>query len=155
MLYGRRDGLIAISKNVTFGPDVRIRVGKAAWLGPGAVFQGTGDVRIGKSTYVGAYASINCMHAVTIGDRCMLGNFVSLIDNDHGTSGTSALQSQPLASAPIVVRDDCWLGEKATVLRGVTIGEGAVVAAGSVVRRDVPPYTLVAGVPARIVRTLD
>ena len=60
----------------------------------------------------------------------------------------------PGKSAPITIEDDVWLATRAVVLKGVTVGRGAVVATGAVVTKDVPPYTLVAGVPARPIRTL-
>ncbi|MCO6476121.1 MAG: hypothetical protein J5I94_05830 [Phaeodactylibacter sp.] len=64
-------------------------------------------------------------------------------------------RQEPGRSAPIIIEDDVWLGARSIVLKGVTIGRGAVVAAGAVATRDVPPYTMVGGVPAKVIRRLS
>jgi maltose O-acetyltransferase len=90
---------------------------------------------------------------VTIGRNVALANRVSLLTSGHEMDDPRARAGRRVL-APIVVGDGAWLGANVTVLGGVTIGEGAVVAAGSLVRADVPPHTLWAGVPARLVKAL-
>ena len=88
---------------------------------------------------------------VRIGSGVTLGPWAHLMDGDfHGVGERDGAA----ASGPIVIGDDAWLATRAMVLKGVTVGRGAVVAAGAVVTKDVPPYTVVAGVPARVVRRL-
>lgn len=88
---------------------------------------------------------------VRIGRGVTLGPWAHLMDGDfHGVQERDGAG----ANRPIVIEDDAWLATRAMVLKGVTIGRGAVVAAGAVVTKDVPPYTLVGGVPARVVRRL-
>jgi acetyltransferase-like isoleucine patch superfamily enzyme len=89
---------------------------------------------------------------VTIGRDCLFGDYVSLIDNDHGTAPGTPMRLQPLSAKPIAIGNDCWLGQNATVLAGVTVGDGAIVAAGALVRSDVAAGSIVAGVPARFIR---
>lgn len=113
--------------------------------GPGAI------LRLGAGTFVNTGASISARVRVDIGRNCQLANHVVIMDSDfHGLLE----RDRPEPPAPIVIEDDAWIAVRATVLKGVRIGRGAVVAAGAVVVRDVPPHTLVAGVPARVVRTL-
>lgn len=113
--------------------------------GPGAV------LRLGAGTFVNTGTSISARARVDIGRNCQIANHVVIMDSDfHGLVD----RDRPEPPAPIVVGDDVWIAVRATVLKGVTIGRGAVVAAGSVVVRDVPADTLVAGVPARVVRRL-
>ncbi|MFC5535793.1 acyltransferase [Rhodocytophaga aerolata] len=73
------------------------------------------------------------------------------MDNDfHGVEN----RATPEKPAPVIIEDNVWLATRCTILKGVTIGKGAVVAAGAVVTKDVPPYTLVGGVPAKVIRYL-
>ncbi|WP_206323949.1 DapH/DapD/GlmU-related protein [Streptomyces sp. HNM0574] len=89
---------------------------------------------------------------IRIGDDVMIAPKASLITGGHPLP--LAERRAYLSLAPIVIEDDVWIGAGATVTQGVTVGAGAVVAAGAVVTRDVPARTLVAGVPARVVRTI-
>jgi acetyltransferase-like isoleucine patch superfamily enzyme len=113
--------------------------------GPGAL------LRLGAGTFVNTGAAISARARVDIGRNCQVANHVVIMDSDfHGL----VERDRPEPPAPIEIGDDVWIAVRATVLKGVRIGRGAVVAAGAVVVQDVPAYTLVAGVPARVVRTL-
>ncbi|MHC5907266.1 DapH/DapD/GlmU-related protein [Streptomyces sp. S6] len=90
---------------------------------------------------------------IRIGDGVMIAPKVSLITGGHPLP--LAERREFLTWAPILIEDDVWIGTAAVITQGVTIGAGAVVAAGAVVTRDVPPGTMVAGVPARVVKTID
>lgn len=90
---------------------------------------------------------------ITIENNVVLGPQVMLITGAHQI-GDAAFRLGPLTPKPIQIKQGAWLGARCTVLPGVTIGEGAVVAAGSVVSKDVAPNTLVGGVPAKIIRAL-
>lgn len=81
----------------------------------------------------------------------MIAPFAYLVDSNHGTRAGQKMNQQPNTTAPIVLHDDVWLGARAIVLPGVTIGTGAIVAAGSVVTRDVQPMSIVGGSPARTI----
>ena len=89
--------------------------------------------------------------AVIVGDRARIGPWAHVMDGDfHSTADRAAAG----ALRPVIIEEDAWLTTRCMVLKGVTIGRGAVVAAGSVVTKDVEPYTVVAGVPARVVKRL-
>jgi acetyltransferase-like isoleucine patch superfamily enzyme len=113
---------------------------------------------LGDRTYVGHDCQFSIGRRITIGRHCLIAARVSLFDSDgHSTDPASRLSGSPPpgeSSEPIVLGDNVWVGTGATILKGVTIGEGSVVAACSVVTRDVPPGVLVAGNPARIVKSL-
>ncbi len=91
---------------------------------------------------------------IKIGHHVYLGHHVVLITTDHAI-GPEWQRCGGWRSAPITIEDGVWIGARATILPGVTVGRGSVVAAGAVVTRDVPPNTLVGGVPAKVLRQLD
>jgi acetyltransferase-like isoleucine patch superfamily enzyme len=129
--------------NVSIAPDCRV-------TSPGDVYIGS-DVSIGSGSWLSA---VNAR--ITIGDKVMLAPEVAIICGDHHISTVGRYmfdvhEKAPEDDQPVVVRDDVWIGYRAIVLKGVTLGRGCVVGAGSVVTKDVPAYTIVAGVPARVV----
>lgn len=109
------------------------------------------NIKIGKDVFVNSGCCFQDQGGVTLGDGCLVGHNVVFATLDHdkrpGRRGD-------MTAAPIVVCKDVWIGAHATILKGVTIGDGAIVAAGAVVTRDVPPNTIAAGVPARVVKTI-
>ncbi len=124
------------------------RLGRSVFLetvGSGRIVLGS-HVRINTGCVLVSYASIR------LGDDCLVGEYVSIRDADHGMDTGSPMRSQPHESAPIVIGDNVWIARGAVILQGVTIGRGAVVAANSVVVADVPPNAVVAGAPARVVK---
>lgn len=108
---------------------------------------------IGEKTLVTGGLHVDLGAAIRIGNMVRIGHDVSLLTINHAV-GPFYLRAGTSFVGEIVIEDGCWLASRCTVLPGVTIGEGAIVAAGSVVTRSVPKHTLVAGVPARVVREL-
>lgn len=103
-------------------------------------------IEIGDHTFINRRSEIRCKEQVKIGNNCAISWDVSIIDTDyHQLFGSESTK-------PVFIGDRVWIGCKSTILKGITIGNGAVVAAGSVVTKDVEPYTLVAGVPAKEVK---
>lgn len=99
------------------------------------------------SGYINNNATIDCFTSIIIGHDVVISSGVTIRDSDnHAIHGNAAV------SSPIVIEDHVWIGLNATILKGVRIGKGAVVAAGAVVTKDVPENTLVGGVPARILK---
>ena len=88
-----------------------------------------------------------------IGAHCNIGSHTIIIDNDFHRLDPERRNEMP-DSAPIILEDNVWIGVRAVILRGVTIGAGSVIAAGSVVVKDVPARTLAGGVPAKVIRSL-
>ena len=100
------------------------------------------------SGYINHRASLECYHRIVIGDGVAIAKGVTIRDSDaHSINGQSRI------SAPIIIGNRVWIGANAMVLKGVTIGDGAVIAAGAIVTRDVPSASLVAGVPARVIKS--
>ena len=110
-----------------------------------------GTLDIGSRTFINGGVSICAQESVKIGKNCAIGNYTLIMDTDFHDIRD---HTQPPKSEPIVIEDDVWLAAQVTVLKGVRIGRGAVVAAGAVVTKDVPPFTLVGGVPAKIIRQI-
>lgn len=103
---------------------------------------------------IGPFNIINAFDDCTIRGNSMLGPYVNINCADHGMEcGEEPMRFQCGCYGPVVIGEDCWICSHAVILKGVTIGDGAVVAAGSVVNADVPPYAIVAGIPARVVGT--
>lgn len=109
---------------------------------------------IGEGTEIGDRTTINVSDSVKIGARCSISWDCDISDTDFHhiflANGT-----EPPVSAPVVIEDDVWIGSHCLILKGVTIGHNSVVAAGSVLRKSVPPYSLVVGNPARRISQID
>ena len=115
---------------------------------------GTGaTLDIGERVFINYGCSIVANQLVRIGPRCSIGTHAILMDNDFHRIEPERRDERP-ESRPIVLEENVWLGARVTVLRGVTIGAGSAIGAGSVVTRDVPPRSVAAGLPARVIRTL-
>ena len=128
-----------------------------------------GDIQIGEYCFIGERTNIWSASSIVIGDRVLISHDVNIHDsNSHSFSARARHQHfldifsgghprvlTDVPSAPIVIGNDAWIGFGSTVLKGVTIGEGAIVAARSVVTKDVAPYTVVAGFPAKLIRQLE
>ena len=109
------------------------------------------------SGYLNHDCVIDCFESITVGHRVVISERVVLRDSDNHTVRALGNSEESFGgktiTAPIVLEDNVWIGMNVTILKGVTIGEGSIVAAGSVVTKDVPPHCLVAGVPAKVIKT--
>ncbi len=113
-------------------------------------------IKIGKNSLVGEYSVIRGQGGVTIGDRVYTSPFTQIIAVNHVFADPQRpFIGQGITAEGIVIEDDVWLGAGAIITDGVRVGKGAVVAAGAVVTKDVPPHTVVGGVPARIIKQID
>ena len=117
----------------------------------------TPELVIGKRCSFGAFNHITCINKVIIGDNCLTGKWVTISDNNHGTTDFDILHEAPVkrklyTKGPVIIGNNVWIGDKATILGGVTVGDGAVIAANSVVTKDVPAYSVVGGNPARVIK---
>lgn len=113
------------------------------------------DLTIGARTHIGKDCLLDLTAPITIGETVTLAMRVMLVTHLDTYYSPLRLSAYPSTRAPVVIEDGAYIGAGATILHGVRIGRCAVVAAGAVVREDVPPYTVVAGVPARVIRQLD
>lgn len=112
-----------------------------------------GTMEIGSHTFINYGCSIASTLLVKLGAHCNIGSHVIIMDNDFHRLEPERRDEMP-ESAPVILEDNVWIGVRAVVLRGVTIGAGSVIAAGSVVVKDVPPRSLAGGVPAKVIRSL-
>lgn len=128
----------------------KIKIGTSSNIWRGARF--TGDsfdkITIGAGCSIAFDSFWVAGAAITLGDAVVFGHHVQLYTSDHDPDAPDFARRD----APIVIGDHAWIGSRALILPGVTIGAGAVVAAGSIVTKDVPPYTIVAGQPAKVLR---
>lgn len=109
------------------------------------------SIRLGKNIFINHACSFLDIGGITIEDGVQIGPRVNLTSENHPLDPTDRTTLIP---GPIVIKRNAWIGAGATILPGVTIGENSIVAAGAVVSRDVPPNTVVAGVPAKVVKSL-
>lgn len=116
-------------------------------------------INIGRRTSIGAYCHLTAVSRITIGNGVLMGMHVTISDNAHGESALDQLDTPPMDrplvhKGPIEIEDNVWIGSKATILSGVHIGRGAIIAANAVVLKDVPAGCVVAGVPARLIKEM-
>jgi lipopolysaccharide O-acetyltransferase len=154
--YVRGRTSIEFGRGLTTGRDLRIEAFPSA-------NSTTPVIRIGAGVEVNDYVHIAAIQSVTIGDRVLIASRVFISDHQHGSYGADGRHSSPLtppgrrslSSAPVMIEDDVWIGEGAAILPGVRIGRGAVIGASAVVTRDVPPFSIAVGAPARVVKSFD
>lgn len=114
-------------------------------------------IEIGNNCHFGAYNHLTCINKIKIGDGCLTGKWVTITDNSHGETDQDNLLIAPIerkltSKGPVIIGNNVWIGDKATILPGVTIGDGAVIAANTVVTKDVPAFCIAAGNPMRIIK---
>lgn len=126
-------------------------------------FGGRGCISFGENVELNDFVHIGALESVSIGDNVLIGSRVFISDHNHGNyqepdevSGPEIPPAfRPISSRPVRIGCNVWLGEQVCVLPGVTVGDGAIVGANSVVTRDIPPNSISVGNPARVVRMFD
>jgi acetyltransferase-like isoleucine patch superfamily enzyme len=157
--HGRRlqtEGICFICPRVKLeiGRHATLRIGRWAWIGHASKIRvHEGEVSIGAKTVIGQEATISAFQHVSIGRECIIADRVMLIDFDHGvTEVERPIRVQGIYKRDVRVGHNVWMGYGACVLRGVSIGDNAIVGTSAVVTTEVPANAVVAGVPARIIR---
>jgi len=140
---------VSISRGATLEPGVSI--GARCFLGANCHIGG--KVTIGDDCFIGPGAQIGGHSSVSIGRDCLIAEYVTIRDADHGTADIP-FRSQAMVSKPVIIGNGVWLGAKATVLKGVILGDHCIAAAGAVVISSAPERSLLAGVPAAIKDTV-
>jgi acetyltransferase-like isoleucine patch superfamily enzyme len=132
-------------------------LGRWSWIGHGCKIRAhEGQVRIGAKTVLGQECTISAFQRVSIGRECILADRVMLIDFDHGVVEVERpIRLQGIYKRDVRVGHNVWIGYGACLLRGVTVGDNAVIGTSSVVTKDVPDNAIVGGVPARLLRARD
>jgi acetyltransferase-like isoleucine patch superfamily enzyme len=180
----RMDGLVAIENGARIRFASNIRLGAGVYIDEGVYLHACPrGIEIGANTYVMHHAELhvynfralphsgirigkNCLISefnvlrgqggITIGDNVYTAPLVQMLAVNHVYDDpTRPIIQQGITAQGIVIEDDCWIGAGAIILDGIRVGKGAVVAAGAVVTRDVAPHTLVGGVPAKFIKTID
>jgi len=109
---------------------------------------------IGRDTHISSYSSIGCAGSVFIGDKCIFGEGLFLHSENHNFDLVDVpIMDQGVNQVGIRIESNCWFGSRVTVLDGVTVGSGCVVGAGSVITKSFPPRSVIAGVPARLIKS--
>jgi acetyltransferase-like isoleucine patch superfamily enzyme len=153
------DGFAFVCPRVTFeiGPNAKVVLGRWSWLGHDCKIRAhEGEVRIGAKTVLGQECTISAFQHVSIGRECIVADRVMLIDFDHGVVEVERpIRLQGIYKRDVRVGHNVWLGYGACILRGVTVGDNAIVGTNAVVPSDVPANAVVGGVPARVIRMRD
>lgn len=145
-----------------------IEIGKKTTIGKNSVITAwneycgityTPSISIGNNVCIGDYCHITSIKSIVIEDGVLTGKFITISDNDHGEFTKYNLNYPPLhrklsSKGPVHIGKNVWIGDKVSILSGVKIGDGAIIAANAVVTKDVPPNTIVAGIPAKILKRL-
>ncbi len=159
---GRRlvtDGLCFVGPGVQLEVrrGARLVLGRWSWIGHGCkVRVHEGEVHVGAKTVIGQECTISAFRHVSIGRECVVADRVMLIDFDHGMVEVERpIRLQGIYKRAVRVGNNCWIGYGACILRGVTVGDNAVIGTSAVVTKDVPDNAVVAGVPARVIRMRD
>ncbi|WP_287620933.1 acyltransferase [Parabacteroides sp.] len=115
---------------------------------------------IGDNCSIGEGSHITAINLIKFGNNVRSGKNILITDNSHGKSVRELLNMAPnfrplYSKGPVIIDDNVWIGEKSSIMPGVHIGKGVIVAANSVVTKNVPPYCVVAGVPAKVVKVME
>ena len=153
------DGIAFVCPGVQFeiGKGARVVLGRWSWLGHGCKVRAhEGEVLIGAKSVLGQECTISAYQHVSIGRECIVADRVMLIDFDHGVVEVERpIRLQGIYKRDVNVGHNVWIGYGACVLRGVTVGDNAVIGTSSVVTKDVPDNAVAAGAPARVLRMRD
>ena len=153
------DGLCFVRPGVTFeiGRDAKVHLGRWCWVGDGCKIRAhEGEVFLGAKSVMGQECTISAYQHVSIGRECIVADRVMLIDFDHGVVETERpIREQGIYKRDVHVGHNVWVGYGACLLRGVTVGDNAIIGTSSVITADVPENAVVAGAPARLLRMRD
>ena len=114
-----------------------------------------GILSVGNNFYLNRYSRIVAHQSISIGDQVTIGQFVSILDHDHNFEMKKGqLTLDGYLTAPVKIGSNVWIGDKSTILKGVTIGDNVVVGANTLVNKDVPSNSVIGGVPFKILKSI-
>lgn len=132
---------------------ISITMKEGAYIKSDVIIQGSGEFILGRKSYISSYSVLGINEKVIIGDNVMIADNFSLRDTDHKFDRLDMpMNLQGITTAPIIIEDNVWIGHGVTITKGITVGTGSIVAAGSVVTKDIPPYAIVGGIPAKVIK---
>jgi len=153
------DGLCFVLPGVHFeiGPEATVVLGRWSWIGQGTKIRAhEGTVSIGAKSVLGQECTISCYQRVSIGRECIIADRTMMIDFDHCMAEVERpIREQGIYKRDVKVGHNVWIGYGACILRGVTVGDNAVVGTSAVVTKNVPDDAVVGGIPARVIRMRD
>ena len=130
------------------------RCGDRVFIGRGCTIRYWENLEVGSFVSINEHCHIEAAGGVKIGDQVSIAHHVSLLSANHGWQDeTLPIRDNPVTLSPVTISDDVWIGSGCQILSGVTVGSRSIVAAGAVVNKDVPPRTIVGGVPARVIKS--
>lgn len=148
------EGLVFLPRKyqVVVGKGARLRLGRFVWVGHNCALRcHEGELYVGAKTVFGTDNTVNCYTGIHIGEGCLFADSVYIVDFDHNYWDPEIpVRSQGILKEPVRLEGNTWVGTKVTIIRGVTVGWGSVIGAMSLVNRDVPPYAVVGGIPAKV-----
>lgn len=174
----KRVSFIGPKRNLIFGKNCKIEedviihtvcehkviIGNNVTICKGAVIRPSGyysgnigwGLRMGNNSSIGAYSYIGCSGKIEIGDNVMMGPGVNIIAENHVFDNIDIpMNRQGVTNIGIRIADNVWIGTRAIILDGVSIGEGAIIAAGALVNKNVPAYAIVGGIPAKVIKSRE
>lgn len=144
-------------KNMTIGNG--FTTGQFCRIEAGNSLAGSKTIILGENIQINDSCHISAINNVTIGANVLIASKVFISDHDHGNFTMMDMMlspnNRPLVSLPVVIEENVWIGENAVVLKGVIVGRNSIIAAGCVVTKNVPPFSIVAGVPGKIIKRLE
>ena len=162
---------VSLGRNTTYIGEKYISIGDNTSIGdygrltaydnyPNADQSFVPQITIGSNCCIGVQSHITAINKITIGNNLLTGPRVLITDNAHGTSTIDNLEISPIdrplySKGAVTIEDNVWIGEGAMILPNVQIGEGSIIAANSVVTNNIPPYSIVAGVPAKVIKQVQ
>ena len=140
-------------KGISFGNNVSI--GKYTTIECTGTLKSLGKgLKVGSRVGLGTHGFFGCAGGIEIGDDTIFGNYVSLHSENHNFQDRNIpIRLQGVKRKGIIIGKDCWIGAKVTILDGTVIGDGCIVAAGAVVRGYIPPYSIIGGIPAKVIKS--
>lgn len=134
--------------------NAKIEIGKRFYCRKNIIVRAieNGKVHIGENVFMNDGVSITCMDKVSIGDNVRIGQNVLIYDHDHNYKGAEIIEKQGMSIAPVIIKDNVWIGSGVIILRGAVIESGSVIAAGTIVKGNVPKNSLVYNDKSMIIR---
>ena len=117
-------------------------------------------IEIGDNCSIGDFSHVTAINEIRLGNNVRMGKNILITDNSHGVFDLKMLDMAPnyrplVSKGPVIIEDNVWIGMKSSIMPGVRIGKGAIIGAGSVVTKDIPPFAIAAGVPARVIKIIN
>jgi len=149
----RIEGKIYIKKFYHLG-ELKIIMAENARIYNSVIIQGSGVLKIGKNSYISSFSVIGVNEEISIGDNVMIADAVSIRDTDHNFNDCNLnMNKQGITTSRVIIEDDVWIGYGAVITKGITIGKGSIIGANAVVTKDVDAFSIVGGVPAKLIRS--